>query len=335
MNENKFTLYISGMHCASCSVIVSDIFTENTSIKSFSLNNDSAEIEIKDGIDKADFIENLNRKLGEHNYHASFERVSLTSKVIPTIYGILIGVVALVVIFFIGKKLSQSGFSGVSNSYLTALIIGFIASVSTCAAIVGGIVMSIASAHSDRKTTIRSLASFHVGRVVGFAILGALLGAFGSLFNGISQNISAVMLVSVGVIMFYFGLKNIGVIKASKSHLSDKAVSFIRSFQGKSGLIAYGVLGSLTFFVPCGFTQSMQALSLSSGSVLTGLLTMLSFVIGTTPVLAFIGFGFGTIKQGKWSDIVYVAAGVVIIGFAFINIAAGLALFGIIQPLGI
>lgn len=323
------------MHCASCSIIVSDILTENTSIKSFKLNDDNVDIEVKEGINKTAFIDELNRVFAEHNYSASLGRVSSVSKIIPTLYGVLIGIVALVIITTVGKKLGQSGLGESSNGYITALIIGFVASVSTCAAIVGGIVMSIASAHDDKKSTMKSLTSFHVGRIVGFAFFGALLGAFGSIFK-LSSNTSGIMLIIVGVIMFYFGLKNVGIIKASKSHMAGKFVSFIRSFQGKSGLIAYAVLGSLTFFVPCGFTQSMQALSLSSGSVLTGLLTMLSFVIGTTPVLALIGFGFGAIKQGnKWSDIIYVAAGVIVIGFAFVNISAGLAVLGIIHPLGI
>ncbi|MBP6911491.1 sulfite exporter TauE/SafE family protein [Patescibacteria group bacterium] len=44
-------------------------------------------------------------------------------------------------------------------------------------------------------------------------------------------------------------------------------------------------MGIGTFFLPCGFTQSMQVYTLSTGSFLAGGLTMLSFALGTLPML--------------------------------------------------
>ena len=43
-------------------------------------------------------------------------------------------------------------------------------------------------------------------------------------------------------------------------------------------------------FLPCGFTQSMQIYTLTTGSFLTGALTMFFFALGTLPVLSLLSF---------------------------------------------
>lgn len=51
------------------------------------------------------------------------------------------------------------------------------------------------------------------------------------------------------------------------------------------------IVGFATFFLPCGFTQSMQVAALSSGSFASGLAIMLAFALGTLPMLALLSFG--------------------------------------------
>ncbi|NCP77121.1 sulfite exporter TauE/SafE family protein [bacterium] len=41
--------------------------------------------------------------------------------------------------------------------------------------------------------------------------------------------------------------------------------------------------GALTFFLPCGFTLAMQAYAITTGSFITGALTMMAFALGTAP----------------------------------------------------
>lgn len=44
------------------------------------------------------------------------------------------------------------------------------------------------------------------------------------------------------------------------------------------------LLGALTFFLPCGFTQAMQLYAISSGNFISGALIMSLFAIGTKPI---------------------------------------------------
>jgi sulfite exporter TauE/SafE len=95
------------------------------------------------------------------------------------------------------------------------------------------------------------------------------------------------------------------------------------------------VLGMATFFLPCGFTQSMQMYALKTGSFLTGGLTMLVFALGTLPVLGLISFGSFTILKGRHAGVFFKAAGVVVIAFGFLNLMNSLAAAGMIRPLNL
>jgi plastocyanin len=86
-------------------------------------------------------------------------------------------------------------------------------------------------------------------------------------------------------------------------------------------------LGGLTFFLPCGFTQSMQIMALGSGSIVRGALIMGLFAIGTLPVLFTAGITASWTRQHKMV-IVQKAAGLLVIAFALFTLSSGARLFG-------
>jgi len=63
------------------------------------------------------------------------------------------------------------------------------------------------------------------------------------------------------------------------------------------------LVGIATFFLPCGFTQSMQIYTFSTGNFWGGGFTMLFFALGTLPVLALVSFSSFSIKNNKNSGI--------------------------------
>ena len=92
-------------------------------------------------------------------------------------------------------------------------------------------------------------------------------------------------------------------------------------------------VGIGTFFLPCGFTQSMQLYSLSTGSFMQGALTMTVFALGTLPVLALLSFGSLNIAHKPWKGIFFKTAGIIVIALALFNLTNSLATAGIINPL--
>jgi hypothetical protein len=91
------------------------------------------------------------------------------------------------------------------------------------------------------------------------------------------------------------------------------------------------VMGALTFFLPCGFTQAMQVFAIQSGSFVTGALIMSVFALGTTPGLLGIGGITSVIKKGNFANIFFKFVGIVLIAFAIFNLSNGYSLSGLKQ----
>jgi hypothetical protein len=58
----------------------------------------------------------------------------------------------------------------------TAFLIGLIASVSTCMAVVGSLVLSVSANYAKEGDKVRPQVLFHVSRLVAFFILGGAIG---------------------------------------------------------------------------------------------------------------------------------------------------------------
>ena len=93
------------------------------------------------------------------------------------------------------------------------------------------------------------------------------------------------------------------------------------------------LLGALTFFLPCGITQSMQVAALASGSPVTGALIMGMFALGTLPMLSLLSFGSFRFAHSRYAPLFLQSLVVVVIGFGLFSILTGLAGLGVIPPL--
>ena len=93
------------------------------------------------------------------------------------------------------------------------------------------------------------------------------------------------------------------------------------------------LVGIATFFLPCGFTQSMQIYTLSTGSFWKGGLTMLAFALGTLPVLALLSFSSLGIHKKAQSGVFFKTAGLIVIFFGIFNLINTLVAAGIINPI--
>ena len=88
------------------------------------------------------------------------------------------------------------------------------------------------------------------------------------------------------------------------------------------------LLGGMSFFLPCGFTQSMQIFALTSGSFWIGGLTLFLFALGTVPSLLILGVTASWTKNSKVA-IFQKVAGILVVLFAFFMLQSGLALHGV------
>lgn len=217
-------------------------------------------------------------------------------------------------------------------SYGTIFFIGIIASLSTCMAVVGGLVLSLSATFAKEGETMQPQVLFHLGRLVSFFVLGGVIGAIGANFTLNTETTFALSFI-VGIVMLLLGINLLDVFPWAKKlqpamprFLSRHALGITRFNHTLTPLL----VGIATFFLPCGFTQSMQIYSLTTGSFWQGALTMFVFALGTLPVLGLISFGSFQIEQSPKKDLFFKTAGLVVIMFALFNLINSLVVIGLI-----
>jgi sulfite exporter TauE/SafE len=242
-----------------------------------------------------------------------------------------IGILFLVLFFWLQKSgILNIGLGGAVTP-TTSFIIGLIASVSSCLAIVGGLVLSLSAKISqDNVSDKKTFILFHIGRIVSFAVLGGVLGAIGDAI-GISFTLTAILGIIASLIMLILGLNLVGVFAKNHITLPSSIFKFFRKIEHKT--LTPLLVGFGTFFLPCGFTQSMQFSALSSGSFGAGAILMLAFALGTLPVLLLLSFGSSSFAHSKYAPLFFKSAGVVVIGLGLFALLGGLAGLGVIAPL--
>src|SRR3989338_6568272 len=335
--HNKYTFDVTGTHCASCKILLEDILGEEGLVNSVQVNlkNQTVEVEIKnegDNKTQEEIIALLNPKIISHKYFLSIEKVIKEKQNSSAIWqAILIGGLFLVLFFWLQKSgILNIGLGG-NVTPTTSFIIGLIASVSSCLAIVGGLVLSLSAKISeDNVSDTKTFILFHIARLVGFAVLGGVLGLVGHAI-GVNFIFSAVLGLVASLIMILLGFNLVGILAKNKIALPSGIFNFFRKVEHTT--IAPLLVGLGTFFLPCGFTQSMQVSALSSGSFMCGFMIMFSFALGTLPVLALLSFGSASFAHSKYAPLFFKSAGVVVIGLGLFALLAGLAGLGIINPL--
>lgn len=215
------------------------------------------------------------------------------------------------------------------------LLIGLVAGTSSCLAVTGGLLLSVAAKynethHSETKwQKFKPLLSFNIGRIASYFLLGGIVGLIGTSIT-LTPRMTGYMSVVVALVMVYLALSILKIIpKGSFPIRPPKAFShWIANLSESKHPAAPFALGALTFFLPCGFTQSLQLAALASGSFVTGALTMGIFSLGTLPALIGIS-AISSAAQGSFSRLFLRFSGVLVFALALFNLNSGLLLTGV------
>jgi sulfite exporter TauE/SafE len=227
------------------------------------------------------------------------------------------------------------------GSLLLVGLVGLAAGVSTCMALVGGLVLSISAAHAagtppDAQPAflgrMRPHLVFNAGRITGFVVLGALLGAVGGAFS-VPTRLMGVVILAVAAVMAILGIRLTEVsprVAAWAPHLPARMADVVsRGSQAERySDVRAAALGAATFLLPCGFTQAVQLFALTTGSALSAGLIMGVFALGTTPGLLALAAVPEVATASRRRDTALRVIGVVVLAFALVNVSAGLRLLG-------
>ena len=238
-----------------------------------------------------------------------------------------------------GGLVSPSG-----GGLLLVLALGLTAGVSTCMAMVGGLVLGFSASHAaaldSRGTALPSFGTrmhpqvaFNVGRIIGFGLLGTILGSLGSAV-ALPTRMMGVLALAVAVVMFLLGVRLTGI-SPRMAAWSPRLPAGLASLLGIGSAAARpysntrtALVGAGTFFLPCGFTQAVQVYALSTGSPLEAGLIMATFAVGTTPGLLAVA-SVPELSTGRKRTTVLQVVGVIVLAFALVNVTSGLRLLGV------
>ncbi len=180
--------------------------------------------------------------------------------------------------------------------FLTGLLTGGL----TCLAVQGGLLASTVAQRSrlagrgegSPAGQALPIALFLAAKLAAYTLLGGLLGLFGSAV-GLSP-------VTRGWLQMAAALFMLGVagqlldLHPFFRHFSLQPPKWlqrrIRQESKRDSLLAPGMLGALTVFIPCGTTQVMMVAAVGAGSPTRGALIMFAFVLGTSPLFFALGY---------------------------------------------
>ena len=324
--SNKLVISIGGLHCKACELLSEDSLQRIENVTRVRVNHKTGEAEIYyQG--EAPALSEIKQNLEELGYKLNKDGQNTNETKNNNWIFVVLGII--IVYWFISRFnfLDFSSLLGQGEFSLSlALLVGLVAGVSTCLALVGGLILGVAANYAKNHPEATGFQKFkphllfNAGRIGGFFILGGILGLVGSTFK-LSPLFNGILIILVGLVILFMGLKLLNVLPA----LSDFDISLPKKFgRGHKSNNAI-LLGVLTFFLPCGFTQAMQIYALSTGSFINGSLVMALFALGTAPGLLSIG-GLASIIKGKSANTFFRIAGAIIVIFALINLNNGFKL---------
>lgn len=337
--ERSATVCIGGMTCASCELLLERKLKHVAGVDRVDVDHKSGTAKIFSSADALPSYEDIASVVTEAGYQLLDHPAAASKNDIESNKWLEIGI-SFVVIIILGYIFSALDLVSLAPSTSGALslggvfVIGLVAGTSSCLAVTGGLLVALAAKHHELHPAtntwhkLRPLLHFNIGRVVSYFVFGGLIGALGQSIT-LSTQMSGYMNIAIALVMLYLALTILGLIpKGSFPIRPPKSLSrWIAGLSESSNPAAPFSLGALTFFLPCGFTQSLQFAALASGNISTGALMMGIFSLGTLPSL--IGLSaVSSAATGTFGRLFLRFSGTLVLILALYNLRNGLALAG-------
>lgn len=204
---------------------------------------------------------------------------------------------------------------------ITALLVGFFGS-GHCLVMCGGMAsaLQMMMQQQSRKRILVLQLALSFGRILSYAVLGALFGALGATALGIGP-LSHILQLFGGLMLVLMAcyVSRIWTILTHLEVAGSRLWRFIQPVSAKllpidnvKKALLYGLCWG---YLPCGLVYSGLSWSLSSGSAQIGALWMFAFGLGTLPAVLITGQAAQQVNALKQHVIVRILAGMVLAYF--------------------
>ena len=196
-----------------------------------------------------------------------------------------------------------------------------------CAAMCGGVATGLSLGQRDGLWTA---ALPNLGRVLGYALGGAIVGGLGGGLLGIARmpELGIAMRAAVGLVLVVAGLRLLDRKGRLPKFAGGPGAALWRSLAPLRNRVWPAdtagkrlAVGMLWGWMPCGLSTTLLAAAWLQASAMHGALTMAAFGIGTLPLMVPLTWAGARIGQRLQRGGLRVAAGMLVIGAGLLTIA--------------
>jgi sulfite exporter TauE/SafE/copper chaperone CopZ len=334
----KKTFLISGMSCSGCELRIEEALTGVPGVKSASASYSASRAEVEYDADKTS-PEKLEEAIRRAGYGVKHDRQGTEGpgregpNSTRQVLGILMILLALYLL--IDHTVGFQFVPQVSRNmgYGLLFVTGLLTSIH-CLAMCGGINLSQtigrggeAKAPARIREKLKPAFLYNSGRVISYTATGAIAGAAGQVvsFSGAAKGAVAIF---AGIFMIVTGLNLMNAFPGLRRFGLRMPKFLSRAARGKKRAGSPFYVGLLNGLMPCGPLQAMQLYALGTGSMLGGALSMLTFGLGTVPLM----FSFGAVSSflsGKFTRNMMKFSSALVMTLGLVMIGRGMSLSGL------
>jgi len=210
-------------------------------------------------------------------------------------------------------------------------VVGLLAGLH-CVGMCGGFIVGYTARDSELgQSSFRSHLLYGSGKILSYAVFGALFGLLGSLFR-ITPVVGGVSLGIAGAFLIIYGLgtlKLFSMLKAICIRQPQPMYEYIRG-RGKRSHSPFfiGILSGFLF--GCGPLQAMYVLAAGNGSIVEGAMILALFGLGTLPALLCFGMIARILSAAMTSRFIQ-ASGIILVVMGSIMLSKGLMQAGAVN----
>jgi uncharacterized protein len=179
------------------------------------------------------------------------------------------------------------------SAALIAGVAGSAHCVAMCGSLAGALAMRGRAVPRGWTDTLRDAGLYHVGRLSGYALAGAVFGSFGVALRSVldfpmlilAVRSAAALLLILVALRILLGWNTLAAIERLGARFWRSIQPLVRQAASTRPHTRSLLLGLLWGWLPCGLVYSMLLFAALSGDALTGAAIMLAFGIGTLPAM--------------------------------------------------
>ncbi len=200
--------------------------------------------------------------------------------------------------------------------------LGFLGSFGHCAGMCGPITVAFSLSQQDKTPSWQQQLCFHallnLGRVASYALVGAGIGALGSVLvasgqmAGVGSVLRRSMAVLTGSLLIWFGLTQVSprllphiplLHPILQGNLHRKLSGAMDQLSLRPRWWTPALLGLVWGLIPCGFLYVAQIKAAEAGSLWKGAAVLLAFGLGTTPTMLGVGVSASLVNADRRSQL--------------------------------